>query len=230
LSIRREIEIRAKKKRYFVTGNSSTMDKIKVAVVTGQHPFDVPSFHEVFRSMSEVDFYPQHIEDFVFGDARRQYSVVVFYNCHTATPGDGQNWGDKEMLAALREVGKTAQSIFVLHHAVVAFPKWQLWSDIVGIQDRSGVSGDPDQTIHIEVPNKEHYITRGLMPFSIVDEVYAMKDAGEGSDILLTTDHPESMKTIAWTRQYKKARVFCYQSGSARAPLRPLGRALARRE
>jgi type 1 glutamine amidotransferase len=40
-----------------------------------------------------------------------------------------------------------------------------------------------------------------------------MNDAGEGSDVLLTTVHPESMKTIAWTRQYKNARVFCYQSG-----------------
>jgi hypothetical protein len=47
LSIGREIEIRAKKKRYFMTGNSSTVDMIKVAVVTGQHPFDVPSFHAV---------------------------------------------------------------------------------------------------------------------------------------------------------------------------------------
>ena len=47
----------------------------------------------------------------------------------------------------------------------------------------------------------------------MVDETYAMNDAGQGSDILLTTDHPKSMHTIAWTRQFKQARVFCLASG-----------------
>lgn len=40
-----------------------------------------------------------------------------------------------------------------------------------------------------------------------------MADAGEGSQVLLSTDHPKSMKTLAWARQYKKARVFCLESG-----------------
>jgi len=204
---------RALKNSIIVTDNSYNTDKIKVAVVTGRHPYDVPSFQAVFRSMPEIDFYPQHMEDFVFDEARKQYGVVVFYNSHTATPGNGQNWGDREMYASIKELGETEQGIFILHHAIVAWPKWQLWSNIVGIQDRSGVDGYTDQTIHIEVSNKEHHITRGLTPFGIVDETYAMNDAGEGSDVLLTTDHPKSMKTIAWTRQYKNARVFCYQSG-----------------
>ena len=47
----------------------------------------------------------------------------------------------------------------------------------------------------------------------MVDETYTMADAGPGSEILLTIDHPKSMKTIAWTRQFKRSRVFCFQSG-----------------
>jgi len=33
------------------------------------------------------------------------------------------------------------------------------------------------------------------------------------SEILLTTDHPKSMKVLAWVRRYQKSRVFCFQSG-----------------
>jgi len=47
----------------------------------------------------------------------------------------------------------------------------------------------------------------------MIDETYKMDDPGEGSHALLTTDNPTSMKTIAWTRQHKNARVFCFQSG-----------------
>jgi len=47
----------------------------------------------------------------------------------------------------------------------------------------------------------------------MIDETYAMADAGVGSEILLTTTHPKSMTTLAWTRTYKNARVFCLESG-----------------
>ena len=50
----------------------------------------------------------------------------------------------------------------------------------------------------------------------MVDETYLMNDATEGSQILLTTDHPKSMRTIAWTRQFKNARVYCLESGHDR--------------
>ena len=33
------------------------MSKINTAVITGQHAFDVPGFHGLFRSIPEIDFY-----------------------------------------------------------------------------------------------------------------------------------------------------------------------------
>ena len=47
----------------------------------------------------------------------------------------------------------------------------------------------------------------------MVDETYSMASAGQDSHILLTTDHPESMRVLGWTRQFRKSRVFCFQSG-----------------
>jgi len=100
----------------------------------------------------------------------------------------------------------------VLHHALLAFPEWQVWNDIVGIQDRS-FGYHQNETLTIEVANPDHPITRGLSNWTMVDETYTMADAGEGCEVLLTAEHPKSMKTIAWTRQHEDARVFCFESG-----------------
>ena len=59
----------------------------------------------------------------------------------------------------------------------------------------------------------KHFYTEAV--WDIVDETYNIGDADEDSHILLTTDHPQSMKTIAWTRTFGKARVFCYRGGAS---------------
>ena len=51
------------------------------------------------------------------------------------------------------------------------------------------------------------------------DEVFLMDDPNEGSDILLTTDNPESMKALGWTHVLNDSRVFCYESGHSGATL-----------
>lgn len=58
------------------------MSKINTAVITGQHAFDVPGFHGLFRSIPEIDFYLQDLENFAVdaGKVREQYDVLVFYN------------------------------------------------------------------------------------------------------------------------------------------------------
>ena len=184
------------------------MSKIKTAVVTGQHAFDVPGFHALFRSMPEIDFYLQDLENFAAdaGKVRDQYDVVVFYNFHRETPDEGR------IKETLEQLGGSQGGILVLHHAILAFPQWQLWSDLCGIQDRRfGVQAE--QPVRVGIANPQHPTNQGLTAWEMVDEIYIMADAGEDSERLLTTDHPDSMKTLAWARQYKNARVFCCQSG-----------------
>ena len=187
---------------------------LKVAVVTGHHPFDFPNFQDMVRGLAGVNAYIQHMEDFVtdFGEARAKYDAVVFYNMHQHTPGNEAGWYDKKTKPALDELGRTPQGILLLHHAILAYPHWGTWSEIVGIQDRR-FEYHHGQKVRTEVFHREHPITRGLEPWEMVDETYDMADAGEGSEILLTYNHPKSMRTIAWTRQFRKARVFCYEAG-----------------
>ena len=197
-----------------MTAGAQAETKIKTAVVTGHHEYDVAGFQSLFRSIPELDFYPQNMEDFVTdsADARRRYDVLVFYNFHLPAPGTGEEQWSSSMGQALGELGESEQGIFVLHHAIVAFPYWRTWAEICGIESRAEITGYTDQRLRIE-PSPSHPITKGLISWEMVDETYVMDDAGEGSEVLLTTDHPKSMRTIAWARAYKRARVFCLQSG-----------------
>jgi len=191
-----------------------TTSKLKTAVVTGQHPFDVPSFIECFNALEGVAAYPQHMEDFCATppELRDQYDAVVFYNFHQATPTGEGPWYEAGMKAALERIGDTEQGVLVLHHALLAFPEWEFWAELVGIKDRS-FGFHIGETIDIEVANPGHPITKGLEPWTQVEETYTVAEPGESCEVLLTTDHEKSMKTLAWTRSFGKARVFCLELG-----------------
>ncbi|MCY3017958.1 MAG: ThuA domain-containing protein [Planctomycetota bacterium] len=186
-----------------------------VAVVTGGHSFDVPDFHRLFRAITGVDSYIQHMDDFASSprEVRQSYDAILFYIMLMDGPrDDGQPWYAGKPKTALEELGGTEQGIFVLHHAILAYPQWPAWSEIVGISDRKFGYHD-GQALHVAIASPAHPITKGLRPWDMTDETYTMADAGTGSEILLTVEHPRSMKTVGWTRQYRKSRVFNFQSG-----------------
>lgn len=177
------------------------------AVVTGGHPFDVPSFHRLFRDLPEVDAYPQDLDNFIhdWGAVRGKYDVVVFYNMHMDTP-------EPACAAALQELSASGQGIVVLHHALLAWPKLSLWSRVCGIDER-GFGYHMDQRIAVHVANPAHPITQGLEDWTMTDETYTMSDCGPDCDVLLTVDHPQSMATTAWTRLHGDTRIYCLQLG-----------------
>jgi hypothetical protein len=188
---------------------------IRVAVVTSGHAYDVPNFHWLFRAMPGLEAYIQHMDDFASSPepVRDSYEVVLFYIMLMAGPTDDQlPWYAGKPKTALEHLGATPQGLLVLHHALLAYPQWPAWSELVGIADRK-FGFYMQQNLRLHVAHQDHPITHGLTDWDMVDETYTMADAGEGSTVLLTVDHPKSMKTLAWARQYKKSRVFCLQSG-----------------
>ena len=190
--------------------------QIRTAVITGQHSYDVPAFTRLFRVLPNVDAYVQTLDDFVadVGKARDWYEVILFYNFHQGTPGDPEQepWWGKGTRVALERLGQTEQGIVVLHHALMAFREWSFWSDLVGIEER-GQGYHPDQRLSVHVEDPDHSITRGLVDWAMTDETYTINEPGPDSQLLLTTDHPDSMRSLAWTRAFGKARVFCCASG-----------------
>ena len=189
-------------------------ENIKTAVITGGHSFDVLGFHKLFRGIAGVDAYIQHMDDFAASKeaVRDSYDVVLFYFFLQDGPTDDHPWYEGKHKAALEHLGETEQGLVVMHHALLAYPQWPVWSEIVGIDNRS-FKYYHGETVPVTVANTDHPITQGLSDWEMIDETYAMADAAVGSEILLTTTHPKSMRTLAWTRTYKNARVFCFESG-----------------
>lgn len=189
-------------------------DAARVAIVTGSHPFDVPAFHALFRAMPGIDAYVQHMEDWAadWGQVRRAYDATVFYNFHQQNPSGDEPWPGAAVRAAIEDLGATPKGIVVWHHALLAFPRWTTWAGLVGMPER-GSGYHPGETLEVRIAAPDHPILRGVAPFSIVDESYIAGDPEPGCEVLLTTEHPKSMRTLAWTRQHGASRVVCMQLG-----------------
>jgi uncharacterized protein len=185
-----------------------TSPKPKVAVITGGHPFDVPAFRDLFLGMDRIEAYVQHMEDWVADAARirSRYDALVFYHMFRDAPDDATR-------QALEGLGKADQGTVVLHHALLSYPEWDLWTDLTGLPSRDKFTFDLDQSLETQVVVSDHPITKGLSSWHMIDETYQTEEPIEGSTVLLTTDHPKSMHALAWTRSIGNARVFCYQSG-----------------
>jgi type 1 glutamine amidotransferase len=186
---------------------SLTTVPIMTAVITGNHDFEVPEFINLFRALPSIDFYPQSLENYAadLAHVREKYDVLVFYNMHSEPPNEA-------VIKVFKSLGNTEQGLVFLHHGMLAFRQWPLMGEIVGIPDRS-FKYYPGETVSVEIADPGHPITQGLTPWQMVDETYAMADAGADSHVLLTTTHPRSLRTLAWTRTHKKARVFVLASG-----------------
>ena len=188
---------------------------IRTAVVTGAHEYDVVSFQDMLRNLPGVNCYPQNLEDFVTdtGTARSRYEAVVFYNFHRQVPGSpGDKFGVR-LESILEELLSRRVGLLILHHAIVAYPRWQLWSELRGVSGFDDVAGFDDQSLQVSVANPDHPIVSGLSSWQIVDETYVMGEPDPDNDVLLTVDHTGSLSAIAWTREVRETRVFCYQSG-----------------
>lgn len=189
---------------------------IDVAVITGGKAHDVINFHKLFQSFQGIDSYIQHIDDFASTpeNIRDLYDVVLFFFMMLEGPTDeGLPGYCGQPKTAIEHLGQTGQGIVILHHALLAYPQWPVWREIVGIADRELSSYQHDERLQVCISDEMHPITRGLSDWNMVDETYLMANATGDNNILLTVKHERSMETVAWTRQYMTNNVFCLQLG-----------------
>ncbi len=179
---------------------------MRIAVVTGEHGFREKDFDAVFQSMEGIAFVREDLDVFVDNPNQKEYDTVVFYNFHRPYPTEEQ----AKTILGLTERG---QGLVILHHAILAFPEWDEYSDMCGVDERAEFGYFPKQTLHVQVTDPTHPITEGLADWEMGDETYTMKSAGDDSTILLTVDHPNSMGVLGWAREYGNSRIFCLQSG-----------------
>ncbi len=192
--------------------------KIRVGVVIGGHPYNVPAFHDLFVRMEKSDDLDVYIQDLDNWAASRgdgtydTYDAFLFYHMNYWGKLSVRDDMDNRITDAVANMGKSGQGFVVLHHALLSFREMPVYSQLCGIEERT-IHGFGVDDIPVVVSDTEHPITRGISNWVMNDEYFVVDAPVERSRILLTTDHPKSMKPLAWTNQYRNARVFCYQSG-----------------
>ena len=170
----------------------STPEQTRVALVTKGHPFDGPSFFEVFEANENIEWthveHPEALE-LVEPDRACEFDVFVMYDMpgisfagadppveFTEPPA-----GYPEKFRALLEAGK---GMVFLHHAIAGWPAWPEYGDIVGgrfLYQPAAVHGVEfpdsgyrhDVTHTVDVLDASHPICKGIDPsFEITDELY----------------------------------------------------------
>lgn len=190
-------------------------DLLSVAVVTGGHEFDVPNFYRLFRELPGVDAYPQHIEHFASSpeDVRDAYDVILFYGMDQNMPYEEGRRAGGNAKAAIERLVSQGQGMVILHHALLAWEKWDFWNDLIGFENRN-FRYKEGLDLEVHVVDDAHPATEDLSDFRIVDEGYVLHGEYDGQGrVLLTVDHQDAMAQVAWAREQGESRVCCLTLG-----------------
>ena len=115
--------------------------------------------------------------------------------------------------AAIERIVAQGQGIIILHHALLAWEKWDFWNRLIGFDNRNFRYKEGLQ-LKIQVADADHEIVDDLREFQILDEGYVLHGQYDGQgDVLLTTEHEDAMESVAWARQIDQCRVFCLALG-----------------
>lgn len=189
--------------------------KIKLAVIVGGHPYDVPAFRALWNGLGKCDVYIQDLDNWAASKSDgvyAMYDAFLFYNMNYWGVLSVRDDMDKRITDALADLGETGQGIVVLHHALLSFTEMKAYSDMCDVGNRK-IRKFGMADLHTHVAVTDHPITKGIRDWNMQDEYFEIDSPRTENTVLLTTDHPESTPQLAWVREHKKARVFCYQSG-----------------
>jgi hypothetical protein len=210
-------------------------EHLRVIVVTGGHDYDVPGFENLLRSDGEISW--RHLQhpgalDELLELPPDGFDAVVLYDLYQPITF--------EQAAAFSVLFRRGMGLVALHHSLASYQGWPEYERIVGgkfflmdsLEDghERSASGFRDGCeIPVEIPDPEHPVTRGLVPFTIHDEAYSAFSVEPSVHPLLLTRHRESGPVLGWAKPYGRGRVVYLQSGhDRRAYSHPAFRAILR--
>ncbi|HEX9066962.1 MAG TPA: ThuA domain-containing protein [Streptosporangiaceae bacterium] len=182
---------------------------LRVLVVTGGHPFEMEPFLDVFASMGGISWehlQPPEAMAAFRGEAAGRYDAIVCYDMQGIEfrKPDPPRFAlpPPEYATGITDLLEAGQGIVFLHHAMSAWPAWELWPRIVGGRwhympgelagtryPASGYTREVEH--HISVLDADHPVCAGLgAGFEIVDEVYLNPVLTEIIHPLLRTGYP----------------------------------------
>ncbi len=201
------------------SANSISAKSYKILIVTGGHDFEKELFYNVFDKMKGIEYstvVQPEANQVYNSDLIGKFDAIVFYDM-VQDITDQQ----KESFINMLNDGK---GIVFLHHSLVSYEKWDEFGKIIGGRyhvkpvERNGESIPASTYVHdqympVAVVDRYHPVTVGIKDFVIRDEAYGSTEVFPFVHPLLTTDHPENGKIIAWTNKYGKSRIVFLQLG-----------------
>ncbi|MBV5311771.1 MAG: ThuA domain-containing protein [Prolixibacteraceae bacterium] len=193
---------------------SASAKKLNVLIVTGGHDFDRKSFFEMFDSFQDINYTElKHPEaNFKLGTIdSKTFDAVVFYDMpKTITDSEKTNY---------YQLLKLGKGMVFLHHSLASYQNWNEFKTIIGgkyHEEKNSPASSTyqhDVTFTVKVANPQHPVTREILDFEILDEVYGNTEVLPGVTSLLTTDHAQSSKIIGWTHKIENSRIVYIQPG-----------------
>ena len=182
--------------------------KISALVVTGGHDYET-GFYTLFQGYEDLRWSHAVHRAAAEGygkDLAKRYDVLLLY--------DMPQQITEEQKRNLMEFARTGRGIVVLHHALASFQGWAEYRELIG--GKYFLKGEGEQRasqyqhdieMRVRVADQQHPVTRGLSDFEIHDEGYKHIWVSPQARVLLTTEHPQADRALAWISPWKEARV-----------------------
>ncbi|MCC5928290.1 MAG: ThuA domain-containing protein [Cyclobacteriaceae bacterium] len=182
---------------------SAQKESLSMLVITGGHNFDRAAFFGMIDSFTDISYeeikHPEANAVFLT-DAVNSFDVILFYDMV-------QDIDENEMKAFENMVQRGAGLVF-LHHSIVSYQHWDFYKNVLGGKyvlsaDNAANASNYRHNVRYEaeIQNKTHPVTLNLENFLLFDEIYGNVWIDEMNEILISTNHPESMDPIVWCRE-----------------------------
>lgn len=189
---------------------------VKVMLVTGGHSYDTVQFAQMFDSLDGINY-----KHFVQPNANREiekgtaakFDVLVFYDMW-------QEISEKEKKAYL-ELTKTGKPFLFLHHSIASYQSWPEFEQLLGgkyveknddLPESDFSNYEHDVWVYSNV-EQNHPVTSGFTELRFFDEIYGNVKMSDKVITLLKTNHPKSMKVIAWENSFNLSKIVYLQPG-----------------
>jgi uncharacterized protein len=189
-----------------VSGNPDpkpVVKPLKVLLFTGGHDFHEESFYDMVFSLPgvQVDTISQPVANqSLLSDTVYSYDAIVFYDMW-------QKITEAEKEAFVGLTGRGTGLVF-LHHSLVSYQDWDLFTRVRGGKYREGHSTyKHDIVMDVKIVDPGHPVTNGLEAFIIHDEGYGNIEILPGVTPLLSTNHPDCSEIIGWTNKFNNSRI-----------------------
>ena len=199
---------------------------VRTLVVTGGHEYPT-SFYTVFEQDGLAWDHAVSNEEAFGRDLRGRYDALVLYDLSERLSDAGQQH--------FREFVDSGGGVVALHHAIVSYPHWTWYRELLGGQYLQQPIGDRPASTYLHDQDLEvrsvtpHPITQGVTLTRIHDETYKGMVIAPTNTVLLATSHPTSDGPLVWVSAYPRARVVYIQLGHGSEAHRDPGyRALVR--